>query len=316
MNTTISEVKPDTLFPIQKAKYDDSDLIDDTVVELVRDVPALYFQGPIREVVAQLKEFEDQFRFVPVMRPRVEGDYYLANRYQAEDPTVLPEYSQTSEYYCLLKSYETLEALADALGDHILAKVAVQKQISVSLYDETISVDKPIVYYLNSYNRSTREKIIMAFAFLGFHYMHRRSGTEKEDFTNVTDFLQDDNYKKATQLMADYPISLKEFKRVCKKVQLPLKRLAYHMFGVDKGTWVANEEQDSTEELMYNLFKSRYSQRNEGKANLLHLIQWFHDIYRFNTKNERFDVATRMLDLASTYLTKTLLVDAKVSELL
>lgn len=298
--------------------YQDKILSADIVTEvdtLIREVPTRVFEGNIREVIESLKEFEDGFCFVPVMKPAVEGDYYLANRYEVEDERILPEYSQTSEYYYLLKSHETLAALADGLGDHIIARASVQKQISVTLFEPNISNETPLVYYLNSYNRATREKIIMGFALLSFTYMHRRSGTQKDDFENVTNFFKDsDKYTKAVQLIHDYPISYKTFQQAVKKAHLPLKRIAYHYYGIDKEVWKQYDEKDETSRLVFQSFKTRYAP--DSQLNLAHLIQWFHDLYHFNTKHERFDVAAKMLDQVSTYLTKSILPDVHLSEII
>lgn len=293
----------------------DANIVTD-VDRLIREVPAFSFSGPIREVAQQLREFEDEFCFVPVMKPKVEGDFYLASRYKVEDPAVLPEYSQTSDFYYLLKSYNTLEPLADGLGDHIQAHAHVQKQVSVALYDPNVSEDVPLVYYVNSYNRSTREKIIMGFALLSYTYIHRRSGTHKDDFETITQFLSnEESYTEAMKLLMDYPVGFNEFKQACKKAGVPLKRVAYHMFGINKELWQEAFEKGNTERLLFNAFKSRYG-NEEGRLCLTNLIQWFHDLYHFNTKSGRFDVATKTLDLASGYLTKSILPKTKLLDII
>lgn len=314
MDATIEHTE-DTLFLIQQPEAPNSHIINTDVVRLYRQVPSYVFEGPIREVIAKVKEFEEGFCFVPVQVPQVDGDYYLANTFGQEDPTVLPEYTQASDRYYLLKSFESLESLADGLGEDLIAKVVIEKQISAAIYDPSISDDQPIAYYVNSYNRSTRERIILGFAFLGFTYMHRRSGVEKADFHNVIEYFKDgSHYASDAQLLKDYKISLREFKKVCKRVRIPLQRVGRNMLGVTGDMWEAASNADEGEELIYRLLCNKYA---KGQTmNLLNLIAWLHDLYHFNVASERFDAATRMLDWASDYLTKNLLPDAKISALL
>ena len=303
----------------QEAMESKKDRILEDVDELTPSVPTLAFKGTLPEVITALKEFEDGFVFVPVQKPRVEGDFYLANTYNAEDPKVLPEYSQTSGYYRFLPSHEALEEINAMLGtpERFEALVIIQKQISVTVRDLKLPDNSaPVMYYINSYNRSTRESIVLGFAMMAFRYMHRRSGASKEDLHVMTKFMEDEsNYQKATKLMQDYSVTQKTFKAIVENTKMPIQKLAANMFNLDREHINKYVERGEEIALLWQLFRSRYT-RDGNTPNLTNLISFFHDVYHFHSATEHYDVATKFISKVSAYLTKKILPYVKVMDVI
>lgn len=290
------------------------------VSELVPQVPSLTFSGSIPEVVSSISEFEDGFVFVPVQKPKVAGDFYVANTYKAENPKILPEYSATSAYYHLLRSSDTLQTIGEALlsGDspaNLFASAIVQRQVSVRIYDQNAKDTTPVLYYINSYDRSTREQIVFGFAFVGMKYMHRRSGTNKEDIETLVEFLNDsEGYQEMVKRMREYDFDMSLFKSFVSATKIPLRKIAVEMLGAPLE--LVKEHEENSTELRYvnTLIRNRYG--SGDNLSIENFVRFMHSVYAYNAQNGRFDHATRFVSSASTFMRKTVLPHFKLGNLI
>lgn len=306
---------------LKSAKTNRDQLIDEDVVSLSTDIPAYRFQGSGEEVIRSISNFEDGFRFVPVQRPAVEGDFYLTNLTGSDGSKhLLPKYTMTSAYYHLLRSSDTLSKLLDVFVDDentdLEFVAAIQKQISVAIHNKKDTKSQlPHLLYLNSYDRTAREQIILGHLFVGLKYMHRRSGTSKDEVETLAELLKDDDgYNEMVKRMNDYEMDISLFKSFLAFTKVPPRKLYLEFLGGSKETYKEAVEADMEIPLVYSALRNRYA--NNTLFTLSKFIGFMHALYRYHTSNDRYDQATRFASAASEYMRKKILPHFKIANLI
>ena len=315
---------------LQASASNKKNLVMTDVDALVRNVPLIFSEGPVQEVVNKISDFEDGFVFVPVQKPRVEGDFYLAHKGYPEQSekgeVILPEYSAVSAYYHLLRSSDTLRTLSEALttgreADSFIAFSYIQRQISVSIYRKSAVEGRktgpgvPDLFYLNSYDRSTREQIVLGHAFIGLKYMHRRSGQEKDSVKTIADLINDDEgYEAVLDRIRQYDMDLSLFRSFTTATKVPVRKVCTEFYGFTTEQYKEAEEDGKEIELFYNAVRNRHG--TDGAMNLAQFVNFMHSLYRIQVGNEKFDNATRFVSAAANYMRKIVVPHFKLQNLI
>lgn len=290
-------------------------------MKLTREVIDVRFSGKFKDVARQVGEFEDAFQFVPFTEPEIPDLFALVNFYhrdQKELKAIDPDaegvmYAPASPYYRLLKAEDTLRLLVGAMEENshkkFLASAYLGRHISVSVKEE--GAEDPAIFYVNSYDKTLRESVILAPVMLKMDFVHRKSGKTKNGFDSVLDYLRDSlDYSEALTAMADVEVSPRDFTRFLNKADIPRKKLLNRMFGVE---WEQIREIDEGQEDA-EIFD--YMRRTYDGDSLVQLVRFAHDLYRFFIQNTSNDKASKAVDRLSTFISKHYLKPLNMAQFL